>query len=157
MIRNLINFLPIHPKHALKLVNFYPPFIGAGIRVTSVADDFSTIEVEMKLNRMNRNYVGTHFGGSLYAMCDPFFMFILLEKLGKNFLVWDKSATIHFLRPGRSTVKASFHVTEEELAQIIEQTKDGHKFEPKFHTSIWDDQGQEVARVDKILWVKKKS
>lgn len=77
-------------------MNLYPPFLGAGIRVRHIAGDFREVRVRMGLNRLNRNYVGTQFGGSLYAMTDPFFMLMLMENLGRDYVVWDKAANIEF-------------------------------------------------------------
>ena len=85
-------------------INFWPPYWAAGIRVMKIAPDKTSVEVEMKLKMTNQNYVGTHFGGSLYAMCDPFFMLILIENLGRDYIVWDKAATIRFRSPGLSRV-----------------------------------------------------
>ena len=72
-------------RRTMRLLSLYPPYLGAGVRVTRVSDDLRTFEVEMKLRFYNRNYVGTHFGGSLYSMCDPFYMLILLEALGRDY------------------------------------------------------------------------
>ena len=82
-----------------KFINIYPPFVGAGIRSRSI--DERTVDVEMNLTAFNRNLVGVHFGGSLYAMCDPWFMLILMRLLGPDNLVWDKAASIQYNRPGR--------------------------------------------------------
>ncbi len=57
----------------LRAMRYYPPYFGARIRVTRADARLREIEVEMKLSAWNRNYVGTHFGGSLYSMCDPFY------------------------------------------------------------------------------------
>ena len=92
------------------LVNLYAPFLGAGVHVTRVAEDFGAIDVRMRLLPWNRNYVGTHFGGSLFAMADPWFMIILVERLGRGYVVWDKSGAIRFRKPGRGTVRASFEI-----------------------------------------------
>ena len=43
-----------------------------------------SIDVEMKLRWWNANYVGTHFGGSLFAMTDAFYMLMVMAKLGKE-------------------------------------------------------------------------
>ncbi|MBK8671426.1 MAG: DUF4442 domain-containing protein [Bacteroidetes bacterium] len=83
------------------MINIYPPYLGAGIKLKSVNEEFTKIVVEMPLTRLNKNYVGTHFGGSLYAMCDPFFMLILIEHLGKDYIVWDSAAKIEFKKPER--------------------------------------------------------
>ena len=92
-------------------MGWWPPFLGAGIRVRSFADDFRDAVVELRLGRLNRNYVGTHFGGSLYTMADPFFMIMLLHNLGGDYLVWDKSGSIDYVAPGRGTVRAHFVLT----------------------------------------------
>src|SRR5262245_164335 len=102
-------------------LKWYLPFLGAGIRVHHISDDLRTIEVHMPLRFWNRNYVGTHFGGSLYAMCDPFFMLILANHLGPDYIVWDKAAAIRFKKPGKGTVKAIFSITSERIAEIRAQ------------------------------------
>jgi acyl-coenzyme A thioesterase PaaI-like protein len=89
-----------------RLINIWGPFRGAGIVVTSLADDWSHARVVLKERLLNRNYVGTHFGGSLFAMTDPFYMLMLMHRLGKGYRVWDRAASIDFLSPGRGTLIA---------------------------------------------------
>jgi len=143
------------PTWLLRMMSFYPPYLGAGIRVKA-SPDLRTFEVRMKLRFWNRNYVGTHFGGSLYTMCDPFFMLILMEALGRGYVVWDKAAAIRFLRPGRGTVKATFHIPQERIDEIRAAADAGGKVEPTFEVSVMDEQGQVVAEVEKLLYVRRK-
>src|SRR3982075_2971849 len=110
------------PDKFLKFMRFYPPYLGAGVSVTHVAKDLSVLEVEMRLSPWNRNFVGTQFGGSLYSMCDPFFMLMIMMQLGDEYVVWDKSATIEFLKPGRGRVRARFEVPPALLAQLKQET-----------------------------------
>lgn len=137
-----------------RFINLYPPFLGAGIRAYPI--DERTIRVIMKLTALNRNIVGTHFGGSLYAMCDPWFMLILMRLLGPDYIVWDKAASIRFLRPGRGTVTATFHIPPERVQEIRAAADEGEKVEPTFTVEVMDDGGETVARVDKLLYVRKK-
>ncbi|MFP1130858.1 DUF4442 domain-containing protein [Asticcacaulis sp. W401b] len=139
-----------------KLINYYPPFIGAGIRVVRTDADFTEIEVQMKLRWWNRNVVGTQFGGSLYMMCDPFFMAILMTHLGRGYIVWDKAARIDFLKPGRGRVTAIFRIPPEEIARIRAEADRQPKLEPEFEVDVVDDAGVVVARVHKTLYVRKK-
>jgi hypothetical protein len=97
-------------KKLQRFVSMYPPFLGAGVRVKEISSDLRTIEVRMPLTFWNKNYVGTHFGGSLYTHVRSVFMLILLNHPGPDYLVWDKAATIRFKKPGTGTVKAVFHV-----------------------------------------------
>lgn len=137
-----------------RLINFYPPFLGAGIRSRRL-DEYTT-RVEMKLTALNRNILGTHFGGSLYAMCDPWFLLILMRALGPDYIVWDKSASIQFLQPGRGKVTATFHIPPERVNEIRQEVDGGRKTEPTFTVDVLDDEGKTVARVEKVLYVRKK-
>ncbi len=146
----------INAKLLRRGMGWWPPFLGAGIRVRSLAEDFREAVVELKLGRLNRNYVGTHFGGSLYAMTDPFFMIMLLHNLGGEYLVWDKSGSIEYVAPGRGTVHAHFHLTEERIAEIRAQAAAGEKVLPEFVVDVKNEAGGIVARVRKILYVRLK-
>jgi hypothetical protein len=149
-------------KQALKryfgiLLNVWPPFLGAGIRVKRFQPDWKAIEVEMKLRRWNSNYVGTHYGGSLYSMADPFYMLMLIENLGSDYIVWDKSATIRFKKPGKGKVTAAFRLADEQLEQIREALKREEKIDRIFTVEIKDESGAVVAEIEKQLHVRKKS
>jgi acyl-coenzyme A thioesterase PaaI-like protein len=141
----------------LKLfLNLYPPYLGAGVRVVHAADDFSRWDVEMKLTRYNRNYFGTHFGGSLYSMCDPFFLLIVIKMLGSEYLVWDKEASIRFKKPGRGRVKARFEVSRERIAEIKAEVDRKRKMDVVVSVEVVSDEGEVVAEVEKRLYVRKK-
>jgi hypothetical protein len=143
-------------KSFKRLVNMYPPYLGAGVKVRSVSSDFRQIEVEMPLRWYNRNYVGTHFGGSLYSMVDPFYMLMLIHVLGPDYIVWDRSAAIEFFKPGRGTMRACFRLTEAALETIYAYTADGQKYLPEFTVEIVDTSGELVARVKKILYIRRR-
>jgi acyl-coenzyme A thioesterase PaaI-like protein len=143
-------------KQLQKGMKWWPPFLGAGIRVKSFSEDFRDAVVEMKLGRLNRNYFGTHFGGSLYAMTDPFFAIMLYRNLGNDYLIWDKSGSIEYVAPGRGTVTAHFHLSEKRIEEIRAEAAAGEKVLPAFHVYIKDESDKIVARVDKILYVRLK-
>lgn len=140
----------------LKIMNYWPPLLGAGIRIKRFSKDFREVDVEMKLTRLNQNYVGTHYGGSLYSMTDAFYMVMLIENLGRDYIVWDKAATIRFKKPGKGKVRCEFRLTEERLQEIIEQLKTKPKIEPIFMCHVLDEAGDVVAEVEKLLYVRKK-
>ena len=136
-------------------INFYPPYLGAGVRVTHIAEDFRRVEVEMPLRFYNRNYFGTHFGGSLYSMCDPFYVLMLANILGPEYIVWDKAANIRFKKPGNGLMKAIFELTEEKITEIRAAADNQPKVEPLFHVLVKDEEGNVVAEIDKLLYIKK--
>jgi acyl-coenzyme A thioesterase PaaI-like protein len=137
-------------------MNLWPPFLGAGIRVKRIAPDYREIVVEMPLRPYNRNYFGTHFGGSLYAMTDPFFALMVLHNLPPGYLVWDKAASIEFVAPGRSRMRAVFRLEQHDLDRILEMTTDGEKHLHLFNLDVTDAEGLVVARVEKIVYVRRK-
>ena len=145
----------IRKRIIFALINFWPPYLGSGIRVTRNDISAGVIEVRMKLHWWNRNYVRTHYGGSLYSMCDPFYMLILMEHLGPGFTVWDKAATIRFRKPGTGTVRARFEIPPDEIATIRENAIREGKVEPVFTAQVLDDDGQVIAEVEKRVHVKK--
>ena len=144
-------------SHALRRwINFWPPFLGTGIRVTHIAPDMKAVDVEMKLRFWNANYVGTHFCGSLFAMTDPFYMLMLMANLGRDYIVWDKAATIRYRKPGKGTVRAEFRLSDSQVEDVRERLKTLSKYEPVFVVEVKDEAGIVIAEVEKLLDVRKK-
>lgn len=143
-------------KRLIKLMNIYPPYFFSGIKVIDYNDDFTFFKVRLKLTWYNKNLVGTAFGGSLYAMCDPFFMFILLINLGKQYIVWDKAASIDFQRPGKGTVFAEFSIPEEEIKIVKEEVDELGKKVFTFPCEIKDKEGKVIAKLSKDVYVRRK-
>lgn len=140
----------------LKLMRFWPPFLGAGISVKSLSFDHTTIVVQMKMRFWNKNYVGTHFGGSLYSMTDPFYMLMLMNLLGKGYVVWDKSSSIRYKIPAKGVVYATFTLPLEQIEAIRHELNNQKKIEPEFLVEIIDKEGRVVAEVTKLLHISKK-
>lgn len=147
--------LPI--QTVIKIMNIWPPYLGAGVKIKLLDKIELSIKVEMPLRIFNKNYVGVHFGGSLYSMVDPFYMLILMQKIGNDYLVWDKSATIKFIKPGKGKVSATFHIPMERVQEIKSEVEKSGKHEPLFVIEIKDERNEIVAVVEKKLWVKKKN
>jgi len=145
-------------RHMRMLLNLWPPFLGAGIRVKRLKSDWTEIDVEMKLRWWNRNYVGTHYGGWLYSMADPFLMLMLIENLGKDYIVWDKSASVRFKKPGRGTVSASFRLLEPQIREIKQalNSPENEKIERVFTVDVKDESGSVVAQIGKLLHIRRK-
>jgi acyl-coenzyme A thioesterase PaaI-like protein len=146
----------MRPSVFRRLMNLWPPFLFTGIRCTHISDDFRETEVELRLRWWNRNYVGVHFGGSLFAMTDPFYMLMVLKNLGRDWVVWDKGAKIDYVAPGRGTVTARFRLDEARLEEIRAAGADGAKVLPTFRCEITDTAGRLVATVDRTLYVRRK-
>lgn len=135
-------------------MNLWPPFLANGIHLIGIADDWSSAEVVLKLHRWNRNYVGTQFGGNLFAMTDPFWMLLAMHRLGDAYYVWDKAAEIRFDLPAREHVYANFRLDDAVLAELRDAAAGGDKVLRWFETDIATRSGTVVARVRKQLYVR---
>jgi acyl-coenzyme A thioesterase PaaI-like protein len=136
-------------------INLWPPFVGAGIHVTELAPDFRKATVRLRHGLLNRNYFGTHYGGSLFSMTDPFYAIMLLHNLPRGYRVWDKASRIEFKTPGRGNVFARFTLTESMIADVLAATAGGDKYEPTWQVDIKDEGGEVVATVDKTLYIRR--
>ena len=145
-----------NPEALRASLHAYPPYAGAGVLVTHIAEDASELRVEMPLTDSNVNLVGTHFGGSLYSMVDPHLMILLIQRLGPDYVVWDMEANIKFRKPGLGTVHATIRVTDEEVEAIRSATANGDKHLPQWTLAILDAQNEVVATVLKTLYVRRK-
>lgn len=139
-----------------KLINFYPPFLGAGIRIKDYSKEGNSYLVEMKLRWYNRNVAGTHFGGSLYAMCDPFYVFAAYSHFGDDYIIWDKSASIQFVRPGVGRVTALFEIPLSRLAEMKNEVDNEKMRTFHFETEVLDSKNRVVSKVKKEIYIKKK-
>jgi hypothetical protein len=143
--------------NALRLgMNLWPPFIGAGIHIMEIAPDYRHARVRLRMGLLNRNYFGTHFGGSLYAMTDPFYALMLLHNLPRGYVVWDKTSQIHYKSPGRGYVYANFSLDDAMINEVLVATADGQKYEPTWAVDVVDAAGKIVATVEKTLYVRRK-
>lgn len=149
------SIIPLLTPHLLKLrLNTYAPYIGAGIKIDHISLDQGLCVVSMELTTLNKNIVGTQFGGSLYSMVDPFYMLMLMHQLGSNYVVWDKSSHIDFIAPGNSKVTARMKIPSAEVITIQELAKDGEAVFREYQVDIVDDQQKLIATVTKTLYIR---
>ncbi len=154
LLRKKAKTMPV--KMLMFIGNLWAPFRGAGIKIVNVSDDYRLMEVEMKLKWSNKNYVGTHFGGSMYAMTDPFYMMMLINNLGPKYIVWDKGAKIEFKKPGKGTIRVCFEFCEQEINDIKAKADELGKYVFDKPVDILNEANEVVATVVKTLYVRRK-
>ena len=129
---------------------------GTGGRLKYIAEDWSEVRLDLPLSWRTRNYVGTIFGGSIYSAVDPIYMLMLIHRLGPDFVVWDKSASIQFKKPGRETLRAKFVVSDEELATIRSALESQRSIDRTYTVDLADDSGTVCATVEKITYIRRR-
>jgi len=137
-------------------MNLWSPFRATGIRVKRIAPDYREIDVELSLSWHNRNYIGTHFGGSLYAMTDPFYMLMLIHVLGPDYFVSHKGGAIEYLIAAKEKVSARFVLDDAAIADIKAHTDGSEKYLPQMAVEVKNEAGEVVARVTHTLYVRRK-
>lgn len=143
-------------KKTLQLISYWPPYLGAGVSVNKFDLDKSEIFIKLKRTPFNGNAFGTHFGGSLYSMCDPWYVFLALHRLGKGYIVWDVEANIKFRKAVKDPVYAKFSISDDEFDYMIDMTREGRKHIQEFETNVVTQSGELVADVKKKIYLKKK-
>ena len=153
---DIFKILKRMPNFSKFMMNRYAPLKAAKIKIDIFRPSEGYVKVKMPLTSSNKNIVGVHFGGSLYAMVDPFFMLILMEQLGHEYIVWDKAATINFISPGRGEVYAEFTISPDEINQIRKLAENYAPVFRNYQVDIMDLSGHIIAKVDKTLYIKRK-
>jgi hypothetical protein len=137
--------------------NFWPCIWCTGSKVTFVAGNFRELHVQLSLNWRTRNRVGTVYGGSIYSSVDPYFMLLLMEILGKNYVVWDKAASFKFIRPISGKVKCRFLIADDDLEKIVATVAEKNEFTFEFPLQYEDENGQVFAVFNKSIYVADKA
>ena len=155
LTQGFLRNVAMSPNTLRRLINLWPPFLGAGIRVENISADYRYASVRLRQGLLNRNLFGTHFGGSLFAMSDPFYATLVLHNLGRGYVVWDKASKIDFKLPARGTVRAEFRLSDAMLADIRQHTAAGEKYEPCYAVDVINSRGEVVATVEKTLYIRR--
>jgi acyl-coenzyme A thioesterase PaaI-like protein len=137
--------------------NFFPAYRGTGARIEYIAHDYREIRVRLPLSWRTRNYVGTIFGGSIYGAVDPIYMIMLIKNLGPGYIVWDKSATVRFRKPGRTTLYAHFILRAEELDEIRTLLQSAERTDRTYRIELIDADGAVHTEVEKIIHVRRRT
>ena len=137
--------------------NLFPAYRGSGARVLYISDDYHEMRVKIPLNWRTRNYVGTIFGGSMYAGIDPIYMLMLIKILGRDYIVWDKSASIRFRRPGKETLFAEFIVTPGDIEEIKTELKTKKSIDKVYELELKNEAGKVHAEIEKTIYIAGKN
>jgi acyl-coenzyme A thioesterase PaaI-like protein len=134
--------------------NHWPCYRGSGGRVGFIAADWSEVRVRLPLSWRTRNYVGTTFGGSMYSAVDPFFMIMLMHRLGPDYLVWDKAGRVRYRKPGRGALTARLVLPEGEEAAIRQALVEAPSVDRTYRVELVDAAGVVHAEVEKVVQVR---
>lgn len=146
------------PGRMRAALNIWPTYAACGVRVKHISNDWRRAVIVLKKGRLNSNYFGTQFGGTMFSMVDPFFAVMAYHALSDSgeYVVWDKAGEIEFVKPGHTDLRAELVITEDDLAQIRGAAQNGDKVLRWFSVDLTDTKGETVAKVRKQLYVRRR-
>lgn len=137
--------------------NNIPPYRGTGGKVIFISDDWQEVHVKLPLTWRTKNIVSSVFGGSIYSSIDPIYMAQLMKILGKDYVVWDKSAEIKFKKPIKTTVYTRFLITEELVKKIKNEIYSNGELVVDLPVVFQDSKGIEYAVISKRIYIASKT
>jgi len=137
-------------------MNLYPMYLGTGGKIVFISSDWREVKIRLRRSLWTYNYVGTIFGGSMFSASDPFYMLMILHNLGREYVIWDKSAHIRFKKPGKSTLYAHFELSEEVLSDIKEKVTYSGETDYSFLIRWKDKNGVVHAEIERTVYIADK-
>ncbi|WP_396199493.1 DUF4442 domain-containing protein [Flavobacterium sp.] len=159
MYEMLFTFLSSYFKKATLFkvgFNLSPMYKRSCGKIIFASEDLHIVKIKIPLSYKNKNYVGSIFGGSLFAATDPIYMIQLMQILGKDYVVWDKKTDIKFKRPAYEHAFATFEFTTTEINEILQKVKDEKEMDYTKTLHITDKKGTVFAELDKTLYIATK-
>lgn len=147
------------PKHKLYRYgfNWSPMYRRSTAKVIHVSEDLLEVDIRIPISYKNRNYANSIFGGSMFSAVDPIPMVQLINILGNDYIVWDKSAEINFKRPALENLFAEFRFSKTEIEKIKENVKDkGEVFISKKIDLTSQDKSKVFCEVEKVVYIADK-
>jgi acyl-coenzyme A thioesterase PaaI-like protein len=136
--------------------NLSPMYRRSTGKVISVSNDLLTVKIKIPISYKNKNYVGSIFGGSLFSATDPIYMIQLLNILGDNYVVWDKSAEIKYRRPAKKDAFASFIFSWDEIERIKQEVTQKGELDWIKNLQITDDNQTVFCELEKTMYIATK-
>ncbi|XXQ69215.1 DUF4442 domain-containing protein [Neisseriaceae bacterium B1] len=147
------------PANAEKLrrrLNWWSPLFFMGIQITYLSNDYTHCRARLRNWFNTKNTHGSQFGGSLFAMTDPIYAMMCNCLFGDRHYVWDKAASIEFVKPGRGEVYLDCQISHEKIEEILAHTATGEKHFPEFTVRVFDANDDTIAIAQRILYIRLK-
>lgn len=135
--------------------NFLPSYRMTGGWITHLSDDWREVRVKLPYNIWTRSYVNTIYCGAMFSAITPFYAAMILFNLPPQHQVWDKCATIHYLKPGRGTLYSHIVLTQDELDTIGALLEDNRSIERTYRLTLVDADDTLHATLDQTVYIRR--
>ena len=126
-------------------------------KILTVSEDLHHVKVVIRLSYKNKNYVGSMFGGSLFAATDPIYMIQLMQILGKEYVVWDKATEIKFKRPVYQNAFVRFEFSSDEIQYIKQRVEAEKEIDLVKQLVITDSNEKIYTEISKTIYISSKT
>lgn len=136
--------------------NWSPMYRRSTARIIDVSDDLHKVTISMTPNWKNRNFVGTIFGGSMLSATDPIYMIQLMQILGEDYVVWDKSVEAYYKKPAKSRIYGEFIFSAIEIKYLKDNIAKSNEMDIIKTMSLVDGKQNIIATFNKTLYIANK-
>lgn len=140
-------------------MRLYPPLLLQRIWVRSIDSGFRGVDVKINRSLITLNFGKAIFGGTIYTATDPFYAMLfgqLLKHKVYHISVWLKSASIQFLRPGRTDLYYRISITDEMINEAEEALNKNGVFIKSYSIEIYSKTGDLYAIAKNEIYIRKK-
>ncbi|RKF03038.1 acyl-coenzyme A thioesterase PaaI-like protein [Tenacibaculum lutimaris] len=138
--------------------NLSPMYKRSTGKIIYVSDDLLNVKVKIPVSYKNKNYVGSIFGGSLFSATDPIYMIQLINILGNDYVVWDKSSSIKFIKPVYEDGFIDFIFSTDEIEEIKKRVEVEKKIDLiKELEIVSKDKSTVFTKIDKTIYIADKT
>ncbi|PCH72898.1 MAG: DUF4442 domain-containing protein [Flavobacteriaceae bacterium] len=137
--------------------NMSPMYRHTKAKILTVSEDLHEVVIKIPLTLGNKNFVGSIFGGSLFAATDPIFMIQLMWILGKDYVVWDKSATINYKKPAYENAYCTFKLSKDLLTSIKKEIAENGEMNLDLKLDICSKDTVVFCELNKTLYIATKT
>ena len=138
--------------------NLSPMYRRSTARIIRVSNDLLYVQIKLPISYKNKNYVNSIFGGSLFSSVDPIPMIQLINLIGNDYVVWDKSSEIYFRKPAKENLFAEFIFTNVEIDEIKKKIRTENEIDIVKNTSLTNKEKTIVyCEVKKTIYIAKKT
>jgi acyl-coenzyme A thioesterase PaaI-like protein len=141
------------------LMRLYPPMLFQRIWVQKIHKGFRGADIKINHSLFTINFGKAIFGGTIFSATDPFYAILfgqILKHKGYNITVWLKSASIQYIKPGRTNLFYSIKITDEMINEVETELNNNGVIVKTYTIEVFSKTGELCAVAKNEIYIRKK-